>query len=119
MIVIRAVNLIGDSLYSLKPIAEFHMQRPDEDVVIGVGGGLAAEMVQRQFQGIMRVAQIDAVSYPWEVIDLSAGKAADLASLKYLDGFGRRLHISECYAEMLGVDSSGWNEIGRASCKER
>jgi hypothetical protein len=55
MKIIRALNLIGDSLYMLKPLAEFHMQRPTEDVIVGVGGGIAGEIVRRQFAGTMRV----------------------------------------------------------------
>ena len=107
MIQIRNVNLLGDTLYTLKPIAELHMQRPEEEIRIGVGGGFAAQMVRKQFGGMLEV--VDAGDLRGDVIDLSAGDAARAVEDMMRTDCDLRPHISEGFAEILGVDTSGWN----------
>jgi hypothetical protein len=106
--ILRAENLLGDTLYLLKPLAEFHMQRLMDDVVIGVGPGFAGELVRRQFDGVFQIEDMGRMTNRGEVLDLSAGRAADIAVLHIIATRSRR-HISECYAEMLGVRCDGWN----------
>jgi len=108
MIVIRNVNLLGDTLYTLRPIAELHMQKPLEQIVIGVGQDLAGEMVRRQFP-MLSVRDAGTLS-PVEnaqAIDLTAGRAAQLAVVQ-LYQYHRRVHISQCFAWLLGVNTDHW-----------
>lgn len=111
--IIRNVNLLGDTLYTLKPIAEYRMQHPAETVVVEVGAGFAADMVFRQFRGLLEVCnpasenfgRLEADRY----INLYAGRAGVYA-LQHLEKTGTRLHISECFAAMLDVDFRSWNK---------
>jgi hypothetical protein len=102
---IKNLNLLGDCLYTLKPIADLRMQRPGEEIVIGVGNDLSGEMVRRQFDGTIKVVDVDTLDH--FDVDLSAGAASRMCTAHLLR-YGSYLHISECYAEMLGVDSSKW-----------
>lgn len=108
VIIVRDVNLIGDSLYSLKPIAELRMQRSEAEIVIRAGGGLAGEMIRKQFDGLLRVIDADVDEEPAEVFDLSAGAAVQVGVAEMLHT-GRMPHISECYARILGVSTDRWN----------
>jgi hypothetical protein len=118
MIAVRNFNLLGDTLYTLKPLAELHMQKPDEEIVIGVGPGFAGEMVGRQFSGLTRIVDVDKL--PADAIDLSAGAAAKLGRAWRLEN--RPRHISQCFASILGVNVDhqidmrpliGWNYNSR------
>jgi hypothetical protein len=103
---IKNLNLLGDCLYTLKPIADLRMQRPGEEIVIGVDNDLSGEMVRRQFAGT-QVEVADIADLSRTDVDLSAGAASRMCTAHLLR-YGSYLHISECYAEMLGVDSRGW-----------
>jgi hypothetical protein len=107
MRVLRAVNLMGDSLYLLKPVAEFHMQRPKLDFIVGVAPGFAGDLFRRQFGGLFPIEDMGTLEREKNILDLSAGKAAELA-VKRLFTDRRGLHISECYADMLAVDVRRW-----------
>ena len=101
---IRNVNLLGDTLYTLRPIAELHMERPHEEIRIGVlGNGFAAQMVRRQFGGLHEI--VDAGTLAGDVIDLSAGNAARACEdMMRADQF-HRPHISEGFAKLLGIEN--------------
>jgi len=87
------------------------MQRASEAVVLGVGAGFAGEMLRRQFEGSFHIGDMGlliGIHGLHNVIDLSAGRAAALAGAR-LHATGRRMHISECYAELLGVSTEAWH----------
>jgi hypothetical protein len=107
MIQIHNVNLLGDCLYTLRPIAELHMQHPHEQIRIGVAGeGFAAQMVRQQFEPMLRV--VDAGTLSGTVIDLGAGHCADAIEQVMLMDHNRRPHISEGFAWLLGVKTDHW-----------
>jgi hypothetical protein len=105
-VIIRNINLLGDTVYTLKPIADLRMQRSGEAIVVGVANDLSGEMVRRQFAGT-QVEVVDIADLSRTDVDLSAGAASRMCTAHLLR-YGSYLHISECYAEMLGVDSSKW-----------
>jgi len=104
--IISNINLLGDTVYTLKPIAELSMQRPREEIVVGVAGDMSGEMVRRQFNGTsIKVVVADTLEHA--DVTLSAGEAARLCTAHLLR-YGSYIHLSECFAQMLGVDSSHW-----------
>lgn len=105
MIAVSNVNLLGDTLYSLKPLAELRMQRPDEEIVVGVGPGFAGDMVRAQFGRLLQIVAVE--DLPQSRIELSAGVAAQIA-VQALLRYGRRLHLSQCFAGLLGLDVGAW-----------
>ena len=108
MRVIRAVNLLGDSLYLLKPIAEYRMQRPQgEEFAVGVMPGFAGDLLRAQFgRGLVR--DMATLEDEPDIIYLSAGHAAQYA-VQRLINHNERLHISECYAALIGAKTDRWN----------
>jgi len=106
MKIIRAVNLLGDSLYLLKPIAEYRMQHPGAVFQIGVMPGFAGDLVRAQF-GKFFVRDMQTLEGEANAIDLSAGRAAHEARIEMI-ATREHLHISECYARLLGVEVDGW-----------
>ncbi len=103
---LRATNLLGDSLYLLKPIAELGMQFT-EDFVVGVGSGFGGDLFRLQFGDTLKIQDMGTLENERDIIDLSAGRAAKIAVQHLVSGHDRP-HISECYAEILGVNTAGW-----------
>lgn len=98
---VRNLNLLGDTLYTLKPLAELLM-RTKEEVVIGVGRGFAAEMVKAQFGSLARI--VDTGELASVDVDLSSWTAYKIATNGLFEPRQRRYHISEAFARMLEAD---------------
>ena len=107
MQIIKDINLLGDTLYSLKPIAEYGMQH-GAYTVLTAPHGFATEMLRQELGSQHLCADLGAIRGSEAVIDLSAGTAGQLAAM-YLWQTGHGLHISECYAQMLDVDCTAWH----------
>lgn len=105
--VIDATNLIGDSIYAMRPIQCFIEQYPNRLVGIKTDKGLAYEMYCRQFNpyGIFVFNSEMSGSLPPHdsIMKISAGDAGTLAySIKQKTNV--QLHITDAYGRMLGVD---------------
>lgn len=95
--VIDVSNLIGDTLYTLRPVAQYLATHPLEKVDIVASPGIAFELVKGSFP------LLDILRERPEHIDitLSAGAAAIYASTHPINN--RVTHISEAFSMMMGM----------------
>lgn len=106
--VLDATNLLGDSIYLLKPIQEYIKKNGTEKLVVVAHPGISFEMFDRCFGYEVPVLKSldDAVTYAddedLEVLKLQAGLASDV-SIQHKKETGQRLHIADSYAKMLDV----------------
>jgi len=116
--IINAVNLLGDSLYSLTPIKEYIKVHGSTDafgitnLLLVADRGLAFQMFQEVFPYEVLFDDIDAairayshiydVRQDMRIIPLSAGTSGEIC-FKHMQNTNQQMHISEGYAQMLGV----------------
>lgn len=101
-------NLIGDSLYLLRPIDLYLKRFPGDCKGLSVLPGLGGDIVRAHFEGKLPIySQEEAYAIPGvEYLPLEAGRAMDVAS-KLFQKSKKIMHISEAYAYMLGVNCNG------------
>jgi len=104
-IILNCTNLLGDSLYLLRPVEEYIK---DHDVcAIVTDRGLAYELFYNVFEqtavhvfpALMTARMLDPEAI---VIDLNAGRSGELC-FKTAQATGKQPHISEGYASILGI----------------
>ena len=98
-VIIDCRNLMGDTIYLIKPLRQFLASERLEHVALGVNRGLPGEIVQRSFPHI-RVEPMEVLEAAWPGVDrivLSAMSAWE----KTRDD---NSHISQGYARILGID---------------
>lgn len=104
--ILNCTNLLGDSLYLIKPVQTFLEKYPGEAVVVVADRGLSFELFSLSITGVPVVPTLEeAVElHPLaQVMHLQAGKAGELA-FAYSRTQGKpAMHISEAYAAMLGL----------------
>lgn len=106
--ILDVTNLLGDSLYALKPVEQFMQKYPEEVASIVAHKGLAFELFHNCFADKVPVYDSQEISKDVNpdamVLRLSAGPSAELAFAFSRHPQGRQLHISEGYAKLLGFD---------------
>lgn len=109
--IINATNLLGDSLYSLQPIKQYLDEHPDEVTILVADRGIAYQMFMDTFSHLLfdNIDKAIASCKPGEdikVINLNAGASGHICFTS-AQTTGRQLHISEGYAQMLGLTFKG------------
>ncbi len=102
MLIVDCRNLIGDTIYLIKPLKRFLASKQQNEVALGIGKGLAGDIVRRSFPGI-RVEQMEFLEREWpaaERVTLSAQSAWERTR-------SDNGHISHGYARVLGAELSG------------
>ncbi len=102
MLIVDCRNLIGDTIYLIKPLRQFLASRRLEEVALAVGDGLPGDIVRRSFPGV-RIDRIDVLEAAWpdaERITLSAAAAWQRTR-------SDDTHTSIGYARVLGIELSG------------
>lgn len=116
---IDATNLLGDSLYALRPVQELIATlAEDVEAIVVAHPGLAFEMFDRQLGDSAIVLTGKPGDMEFEsVVELQAGLSGELCFRHARDN-GKQLHISEGFARMLGIPSvssivppTGWDKI--------
>lgn len=104
--ILDCTNLLGDSLYLLKPVQLYMQTYPSDVLCLVTDRGLPYELFVNTFPSIP-VFTSDAEaqeSFPSAMLlRLNAGYAGELAFANAREK-GKQLHISEAYAKMLGID---------------
>lgn len=105
-IILNCTNLLGDSLYLLRPVQVYMQQYPDVVVHIVADPGLAFELFVGCFGEIVLNNLELAKEYQptATVITLSAGTAGEISFKDNRSNPSRQMHMSEAYAQMLNVD---------------
>src|ERR1700735_4628681 len=104
-IILDCKNLLGDSLYLLRPVYEF-LKQPNEVDCLVADKGLAYELFDRTFGHDLTFSHLQDAEEAFPsatVLSLNAGSAGELAFRLVREG-GRQLHMSEAYGMILGVD---------------
>jgi hypothetical protein len=100
-------NLMGDSVYMLKPLDAYLAAFPGECVALTVLSGFGGDIIRSHFQGRIPIysSQEEAlVQFPEaDVLLLPAGRAMEIA-VEAHKKLKHPIHISEAFAFMLGVD---------------
>jgi SAM-dependent methyltransferase len=102
MLIIDCRNLIGDTIYLIKPLRNFLATRPSDDVALGIKNGLPGEIVRRSFPDL-RIDRTEVLEGAWpgaQRITLSARAAWE--STRTDDA-----HISQGYARVLETELQG------------
>ena len=100
--IIDCHNLLGDTVYLIKPLRQFLASRQIERVAIGLRHGLPGEIVRRSFPGV-RVGPVEVLEAAWPSasrIELSAKSAWEQTR-------NDNSHISQGYARILGIELAG------------
>lgn len=110
-VILNATNLLGDSLYLLKPVEVFLQQTKIEDVCCIIADrGLSYELFANTFQHILPVSyNLDSAKEHFPdatVLDLNAGRSGEWCHNTARET-GQQPHMSEGYAHFLGVDLKG------------
>jgi hypothetical protein len=111
--IINATNLLGDSLYTLQPIKQYLDTHTEEEIKLVADRGLAFQMFQDTFQDdtdddVEIFDNIDSAIRSCEkgadlsVFSLNAGASGHICFTR-AQQTGRQPHISEGFAEMLGM----------------
>jgi hypothetical protein len=107
--ILNCTNLLGDSIYLLKPVKQFMKRFPEEVSCIVTDASLAHEMFVNSFAEYLGKVEIltgedDARKFfPDDlVLYLGAGQSGKICFENAQKG-GRQLHISEGYSVMLGM----------------
>src|SRR5205085_4439855 len=98
-VIIDCRNLIGDTIYLIKPLRQFLTSQCLADVALGVGDGLPADIVKRSFPDlpVERAEKLEALWPDANRIRLSA-------SLAWEKTRSDNSHISIGYARVLGIE---------------
>src|ERR1700761_6025790 len=106
--ILNCFNLIGDSFYLLAVVKKYIADNPGTVEALVVHPGLAWEMYSRALgDSIPMFVQPEEAqaAYPnATVLILSAGQAADISFNPKNMVDNRQLHISECWAKILGFE---------------
>jgi hypothetical protein len=107
-LILNCTNLLGDSLYLLRPIQAYLEQYPNTVEAIIANSGLAWDMFNGCFEKEIEVYDnLDVAKgiYPEAVVlEINAGMAGDIAFKHSQKTKGPPLHISEAYGQLLGCD---------------
>jgi ADP-heptose:LPS heptosyltransferase len=110
-LILDCFNLIGDSLYLLKPVERFLCLYAKDVVGLVVHPGLAHEMYFNSLGiEVEFFNHVDDATKQFPeatVLHLSAGQAGDYAFNERNHVSGKSIHISEAYAALLGIDLKG------------
>ena len=99
MLIIDCRNLIGDSIYLVKPLKRFLASKGDGEVALGIDSGLGGEIVRRSFPGL-RVDSIDVLEAAWpDVPRMKLSARSAFEETRSDNG-----HISQGYARILGIE---------------
>lgn len=113
--IINATNLLGDSIYTLQPINQFRdeMGASEENLILVADRGLAFQMFQDTFLGPVKLFDnidhaIQSCKQGEDItqIRLDAGTSGHICFTS-AQQTGRQMHISEGYAQMLGIKLKG------------
>jgi len=99
MLIIDCRNLIGDSIYLIRPLKRYLASGPADEVALAVDGGLGGKIVCRSFPGV-RVQPFETLEAAWpdaRRITLSAASA-------WQETRSDNSHISQGYARLLELD---------------
>jgi hypothetical protein len=107
--ILNATNLLGDSLYLLRPIEVFLQQSKDVECIVA-DKGLSYELFANTFQHLVAVLDdLNEAKERWPeavVLDLNAGRSGEWCH-KIAREENWQPHMSEGYAHFLGVDLKG------------
>ena len=101
-LIIDCRNLIGDTIYLIKPLRQFLASRRLGQVALGVSGGLPGEIVERSFPGV-RVGPMEVLEAAWPGADGIALSARSAWEKTRSDNG----HISQGYGRILGMELTG------------
>lgn len=109
-IILNCTNLLGDSLYLLRPV-QVLLEQSNDVVCIVADKGLAFELFFHSFctqVPVLDVIQEAEEMYPDATqLNVGAGQAGDISFRLHQERGGQQMHMSEAYAIILGVDLKG------------
>jgi hypothetical protein len=108
--IINATNLLGDSLYSLQPINEYLEAQEENNTILIADRGLAYQMFSTTFEygnpeifdNIDEAIRSLDPGEDVKIIRLDAGTSGHICFTS-AQQTGKQLHISEGFAQMLGI----------------
>lgn len=110
-IILDCTNLLGDSLYLLRPVQAYIEQYPDTVNAIVADKGLPLEMFEACFGKDVDVYDSVDIAKKYNpeatVLNLSAGQAGHISFTHSQKMQQSPLHISEAFAKILGCDLKG------------
>ena len=101
-VIIDCRNLIGDTIYLIKPLRQFLSSQRLSDVALGVADGLPAEIVRRSFPDLP-VQRMESLEALWP----DANRIQVSARLAWEKTRTDNSHISVGYARVLGIQLTG------------
>ena len=101
-VIVDCRNLLGDTIYLIKPLRQYLTYRRPKEVALGIASGLPGEIVQRSFLDVP-VEPIETLEAAWP----DADRITLSAMAAWLNTRSDNGHISRGYARILGMELGG------------